>query len=118
MSLRRDNATPAPDAGSLPAVVQESGHALFALRQKLNQVDGPNRSLDDICGLLPSIRVLGGRPAPAWLLDLHRLLGGLSVSLTSVHLTALVLDPLFSFGWAELLVPFAAASLTVNCAWL
>lgn len=64
-------------------------------------------SLAVLWGLLLSTRVLGGRPAPAWLLDLHRWLGGLSVSFTVVHLIALVLDPVLSLGWAELLVPFA-----------
>ncbi|MEV0375933.1 2Fe-2S iron-sulfur cluster-binding protein [Streptomyces sp. NPDC050636] len=64
-------------------------------------------SLAALWGLLLSTRVLGGRSAPAWLLDLHRQLGGLSVSFTAVHLIALVLDPVLSFGWAELLVPFA-----------
>ncbi|MFJ6934688.1 2Fe-2S iron-sulfur cluster-binding protein [Streptomyces sp. NPDC101132] len=58
-------------------------------------------------GLLLSTRVMGGRPAPAWLLDLHRWLAGLSVSFTAVHLAALVLEPRYAFGWAELLVPFA-----------
>ncbi|MFD0355354.1 2Fe-2S iron-sulfur cluster-binding protein [Streptomyces sp. NPDC127110] len=58
-------------------------------------------------GLLLSTRVMGGRPAPSWLLDLHRWLAGLSVSFTAVHLVALVLEPRYAFGWAELLVPFA-----------
>ncbi|MET8329521.1 2Fe-2S iron-sulfur cluster-binding protein [Streptomyces sp. NPDC005181] len=64
-------------------------------------------SLAALWGLLLSTRVLGGRPAPAWLLDLHRWLGGLSLTFTVLHLAALVLDPELSFGWMQLLVPFA-----------
>lgn len=68
-------------------------------------------------GLLLSTRVLGGRPAPAWLLDLHRLLGGLSVVFTGVHMTALFMDEWVSFGWAELLVPMASEYRPGAVAW-
>ncbi|MFN8105444.1 MAG: ferric reductase-like transmembrane domain-containing protein [Acidimicrobiia bacterium] len=61
-----------------------------------------------IWGLLLSTRVLQDRPRPAWLLDLHRMLGGLSLAFVAVHLAALVADTYVHFGVADLLVPFAS----------
>jgi predicted ferric reductase len=60
-------------------------------------------------GLLLSTRLLGRRPAPAWLLDLHRFLGGLAVVFTGVHIAGLVADSYVHFGVADVLVPFASA---------
>jgi len=45
-----------------------------------------------IWGLAVSTRLLGRWPAPGWTLDLHRYLGGLALTFTSIHLTALLLD--------------------------
>ena len=36
-----------------------------------------------IWGILVATRILGRKPRPAWVLDLHRWLGGLSVTPTS-----------------------------------
>jgi len=60
-----------------------------------------------IWGLLLSTRLLNGRPAPKWLLDLHRHLGGIAVAFTGLHLAGLVADNYSHFGPADLLVPFA-----------
>lgn len=60
-----------------------------------------------IWGLLLSTRVLQDRPRPAWLLDLHRMLGGLSVAFVAVHVAALMADSYVGFGVADVLVPFA-----------
>jgi hypothetical protein len=38
-----------------------------------------------VWGLALSTRLLGRRPRPAWLLDLHRYLGGLALAFTGVH---------------------------------
>ena len=62
-----------------------------------------------IWGLLLTTRLLGGRPAPKWLLDLHRYLGGLAVTFTALHLAGLVADSYSHFGPADILVPFASA---------
>lgn len=59
-------------------------------------------------GLFLSTRVLQGKPKPAWLLDLHRFLGGLSVVFTGVHMVGLLADSYIHFGVADLLVPFAS----------
>jgi sulfoxide reductase heme-binding subunit YedZ len=67
---------------------------------------------------LLTITVIGGlqlstrlvrRPAPAWVLDLHRFVSGLAIAFVGVHLVGLALDPFVKFGPAELLVPFASS---------
>jgi len=60
-------------------------------------------------GLLLSTRVLSRRVSPAWVLDLHRHLGGLAVVFTGVHLVGLVADSYVTFGWVEILVPMASS---------
>lgn len=68
-------------------------------------------------GLLLSTRLLGRKPSPAWFLDLHRWLGGLSVTFTFIHVAALMLDPKVPFSIAEVLVPGAAEWHPVAVAW-
>lgn len=60
-------------------------------------------------GLFLSSRYLAGGPKPKALLDLHRFLGGLSVTFTGLHLVGLALDQYVEFGLAELFVPFASS---------
>lgn len=62
-----------------------------------------------IWGLLLSTRVMAGTPTPAWLLSMHRFLGALTVAFTGVHIVGLVADSYVSFGWAEVLVPWASS---------
>jgi predicted ferric reductase len=62
-----------------------------------------------IWGLLLTTRLVGGRSAPRWLLDLHRFLGALAVIFTGLHLVGLVADSYTYFGPSDLLVPFASA---------
>jgi methionine sulfoxide reductase heme-binding subunit len=66
-----------------------------------------------IWGLLLSTKVSTTRIAarrlrPAWLLDLHRHLGGLAVIFTAIHVAGIVADSYVTFGWAEVLVPMAS----------
>jgi predicted ferric reductase len=68
-------------------------------------------------GLALSTRVLGKRPRPNWLLDLHRFLGGLSMTFVVVHLLGLALDGYVHFGPAQLFVPFAASWRPGAVAW-
>jgi predicted ferric reductase len=62
-----------------------------------------------IWGLLLSTRLARGRPTPAWLLDMHRFLGGAAVIFTLLHLAGLVADTYVHFGLADLLVPYASS---------
>jgi len=66
-------------------------------------------TLSVIWGLLLSTRLLRGRPGPRWLTDLHRFLGGLSVTFVGVHLAALAADTYLPFGPMQLFVPFASS---------
>jgi predicted ferric reductase len=70
-----------------------------------------------IWGILVATRILGRKPRPAWVLDLHRWLGGLSVTFTGVHLLGLVLDDYVEFGLRELFVPFASEWRPAAVAW-
>lgn len=68
-------------------------------------------------GLLLSTKALGRRPRPAWLLDLHRHLGGLTLVFTAVHLLGLAADSYVHFGWADLFVPMASSWQPAAVTW-
>ena len=70
-----------------------------------------------VWGLAISTRVLNGRPRPAWLLDLHRYLGGIATVFVAVHIVALLGDTYVHFGLASVLVPFASSWHPVAVAW-
>ena len=70
-----------------------------------------------VLGLLLSTRLLGRKPTPAWLLDLHRFVGGLAVVFTAIHLVGLVADSYAHFGVADLLVPMASSWKPGAVAW-
>jgi sulfoxide reductase heme-binding subunit YedZ len=66
---------------------------------------------------LLSLAVIGGiqlstrlvrRPAPSWVLDVHRFAAGLAVVFTGIHLVGLGLDSFIGFGPTELFIPFAS----------
>jgi DMSO/TMAO reductase YedYZ heme-binding membrane subunit len=61
-----------------------------------------------VWGLVLTTRLAGRKPAPAWLLDLHRFLGGLAVAFTALHLAGLLADGYVSFDLVDILVPGAA----------
>ncbi len=70
-----------------------------------------------IWGLLLSTKLLDGRPGPRWLLDLHRWLGGLTITFTGVHAAALMLDSYVDFGVVDILVPGASSWNPAAVAW-
>jgi DMSO/TMAO reductase YedYZ heme-binding membrane subunit len=70
-----------------------------------------------VWGLALSTRLARRRPWPAWLLDMHRLLGALAVIFTVVHVGAVLLDSYTNFGLADVLVPLAASWHPVAVAW-
>lgn len=77
-----------------------------------------------IWGVVLSTRAFPEQRRPAWLLGLHRWLGGLAVSFLAIHLAALVADSYIEFGIADLTIPFAsewkpgAVALGVVAFWL
>ena len=68
-------------------------------------------------GLAISTRVLRGRPRPAWLLDLHRYLGGLATIFAGVHVVAILFDQFVHFDLVSVLVPLASTWHPVAVAW-
>ena len=61
-----------------------------------------------ICGLLLSTRLFTTWPRPAWILDIHRTLGGLTLAFVGVHMVGLFADGYIHFGPAQLLIPLAS----------
>jgi len=74
-------------------------------------------ALATLWGLALSTKVLGKRPRPNWILDLHRLLGGLALIFTGVHVGALLVDQYIGFGVQDILVPFASRWQPGAVAW-
>ncbi len=72
-----------------------------------------------IWGLLLSSGYLDRNPPKRWLLQLHRWLGGLTVTFTAVHLLGLWLDSFIQYTVIDLFVPFATdkAPGTIATAW-
>lgn len=74
-------------------------------------------------GVVLSTKAFPERRRPAWLLDLHRWLGGLTVGFVAIHLIALVADSYTTFTLADLAVPYSsdwkpgAVALGVVAAW-
>ena len=65
-------------------------------------------SLTVVGGLQLSTRLVR-KPAPSWVLDVHRFLGGLTVAFVGVHMVGLAADQFIGFGPAELLIPLASS---------
>ena len=59
-------------------------------------------------GILLSTKLFPAHRRPAWLLDLHRGLGALSVLFLLTHVGALVADNYVHFNIVDILVPFAS----------
>jgi DMSO/TMAO reductase YedYZ heme-binding membrane subunit len=58
-----------------------------------------------VWGLTLSSRLVRRRGIPAWLLDLHRYLGTLTIVFSLIHIGGLIADNYVYFGWADLFVP-------------
>lgn len=70
-----------------------------------------------IWGLWLSGRVRPFGARPAWILDLHRFLGGLATIFVGVHVLAILADSYTKFGPTDVLVPFASAWHPLAVAW-
>jgi methionine sulfoxide reductase heme-binding subunit len=76
-----------------------------------------------VWGVVLATKAFPEQRRPAWILDLHRWLGGLAVTFTAIHLVALVADNYVHFGLVDIAVPFAskwktgAVALGVIAAW-
>jgi predicted ferric reductase len=70
-----------------------------------------------IWGLALSTHVLGRKPRPAWLFDLHRFLGGVAVIFMGVHVVAILFDTYVHFSLVNVLVPFTGMWHPAAVAW-
>jgi DMSO/TMAO reductase YedYZ heme-binding membrane subunit len=70
-----------------------------------------------VWGLLMSSKLMRRRVKNAWLLDLHRWLGGLALIFTGVHVVAIMADGYVHFGLASVLIPLASHWHPVAVAW-
>lgn len=68
-------------------------------------------------GLMLSTKAAAKAAQPAFVLDLHRFLGGLSVTFTGIHLIGLVADSYIHFGWLEIFVPWTSQWQPTAVAW-
>lgn len=59
-------------------------------------------------GLLASSKLIRRRGVPAWILDLHRYLGTLTIVFVAIHVAAVWLDSFVKFDARQLFVPFAS----------
>ena len=64
--------------------------------------------LSVVWGVLLATRALKPYDRPAWLLDLHKWLGGTAIVMTGLHLFGLVMDDYIHFGFADLFLPGAS----------
>ncbi len=62
-----------------------------------------------VWGLALSGRIVRRKRLPAWLLDLHRYLGTLTLAFVAVHMAALTLDHYVAFDAKDLFVPMASS---------
>ena len=70
-----------------------------------------------VWGLLASTKMIRRRGAPAWILDLHRYLGTLTIVFVAIHVAAVWLDSFVKFDAKQLFVPFAATWRPHAVAW-
>ena len=70
-----------------------------------------------VWGLALSSRLVRRRGVPAWLLDLHRFLGTLTIVFSLIHIGGLVADNYVHVGWSELFVPMSTTWRPGAVAW-
>ncbi|MGH2718977.1 MAG: ferric reductase-like transmembrane domain-containing protein [Actinomycetota bacterium] len=68
-------------------------------------------------GLAMTTRVAGKVTRPAWLLDLHRFLGGAALVFTGIHVGAILLDSYVHFSLESVLVPLTGTWHPGAVAW-
>ena len=68
-------------------------------------------------GLFITNKTLAKSTAPAWVLDLHRHLGGLAVVFVAIHVGVLPLDGFTHWTWQDLAVPMHSSWHPVAIAW-
>ena len=93
------------------------GHLLWYVARSAGLVAWALLALSVGLGVLLSSRMAGRRPSPAWLLSIHRYLGGLASIFVLVHVFGIVADTYVHFGVIDILVPLASSWHPVAVAW-
>jgi hypothetical protein len=70
-----------------------------------------------VWGLLASTKMIRKRGMPAWILDLHRYLGTLTIVFVAIHIVAIWADSYVDFGPRQLFVPFISTWRPHAVAW-
>jgi len=83
-------------------------HTMWYLSRATGMVAWVVLGITCLWGILLITRMLKPADRPAWLLDLHRYLGVLSLVTVGAHMATLVGDNWVYFGWRELFVPQAS----------
>ena len=81
-------------------------HSMWYLSRASGMVAWIVLGITCLWGILLITRMLKPADRPAWLLDLHRYLGVLSIVTTGAHMATLVGDNWEHWGWSELFIPF------------
>jgi DMSO/TMAO reductase YedYZ heme-binding membrane subunit len=84
-------------------------HTMWYLSRASGMVAWIVLGITCLWGILLITRMLKPADRPAWLLDLHRYLGVLSLVTVGAHMATLVGDNWVHFGWKELFVPQGSA---------
>src|SRR5205085_6457786 len=107
--------------GVAPAGATRSRHTLMPIWWYVARASGlvawALLTLSVVWGVLLSTKLLGRKPMPAWILDLHRFLGGATVVFTGLHLVAILVDSYVHFDLVAILVPFASQWNPLAVAW-
>lgn len=92
-------------------------HSMWYLSRASGMVAWVVLGVTCLWGILLITRMLKPADRPAWLLDLHRWLGVLSLVTVGAHMATLVGDNWVYFGWRELFVPNASPWRTAAVTW-
>ena len=92
-------------------------HSMWYLSRASGMVAWIVLGITCLWGILLVTRMLKPADRPAWLLDLHRYLGVLSIVTTLAHMLTLIGDNWVYFVWRELLLPQASLWRTTAVTW-
>ncbi len=92
-------------------------HSMWYLSRASGMIAWIVLGITCLWGILLITRMLKPADRPAWLLDLHRYLGVLSLVTVGAHMATLVGDNWVYFGWRELFVPQASVWRTAAVTW-
>ena len=92
-------------------------HSMWYLSRASGMIAWIVLGITCLWAILLITRMLKPADRPAWLLDLHRYLGVLSLVTVGAHMATLVGDNWVYFGWRELFVPQASVWRTAAVTW-